>query len=201
MNMHCANVKYLINVWWCESLCDSASVRTRREKKSWKRKYYRRLIHCLYHSFPCPSLTHRQWQTYFMSHDWSRLAILPFQSLVFNVNTHPTPTTLASRKTLSFHLVWPPPSPSSCLPSLPPPSVFISSSPSPASHPLSLSLSPHPSPPLLRVSGRLFFLCLLLMKGRTKLPSLCPCVVGKITSAFVSSFLLPSLICCLCFAC
>ncbi|CAG5874438.1 unnamed protein product [Menidia menidia] len=43
---------------------------------------------------------------------------------------------------------------------------------------LSLSLSPRPSPPLLRVSGWLFFLCLLLMKGRTKLPSLCPCVVG-----------------------
>lgn len=45
-----------------------------------------------------------------------------------------------------------------------------------------LSFSPHPSHPLLRVSGRLFFLCLLLMKGRTKLPSLCPCVVGKFTS-------------------
>ena len=55
---------------------------------------------------------------------------------------------------------------------------------------LSLSLSPHPSPPLLRVSGKLFFLCLLLMKGCTKLPSLCPCVVGKNSSLFPSSFFL-----------
>lgn len=95
----------------------------------------------------------------------------------------------ASRKTLSLFVCYDTPLPP--LPSLPLPLFFIP--PSPASHlslspSLSLSFSPHLSPPLLRVSGRLFFLCLLLMKGRTKLPSLCPCVVGKFTSLFVSFF-------------
>lgn len=82
-------------------------------------------------------------------------------------------------------------------------SIFFLNSPLPFPSLLSLSrslsVSPHPSPPLLRVSGRLFFLCLSLMKGRTKLPSLCPCVVGKFTSLVHVVFLLPSVCCCLCF--
>ncbi|XP_061754363.1 disks large homolog 4-like isoform X1 [Nerophis ophidion] len=53
----------------------------------------------------------------------------------------------------------------------PPPSILF-----PFTLPQSPSPHPSPPPPSLRVSGRLFFLCLSLMKGRTKLPSLCPCV-------------------------
>lgn len=144
---------------------------------------------CLYVPFPLPSLPHRRWQTYFLSHGWSRQPVVSFPTLAFNTKIHPTPTTLCFQEnSLSLRLLRHPPPP---LPSLPLPLFFIP--PSPASHlslspSLSLSFSPHLSPPLLRVSGRLFFLCLLLMKGRTKLPSLCPCVVGKFTSLFVSFF-------------
>lgn len=120
-----------------------------------------------------------------MSHGWSGLPILAAQTPSFNIKIYPTTTTRASRKTLSPRLLRRPPLP---LPSLPLPLFFISPYPSTASHlSLSLPLSPHPFPPPLRVSGRLFFLCLSLMKGRTKLPSLCPCVVGKFTSPSVSS--------------
>lgn len=98
-----------------------------------------------------------------------------------------TSTTRASRKTLPPHLLWPPSrSPSVFF-------FFFYNFPPAILQPslsLPLSLSPHPSPPLLRVSGKLFFLCLSLMKGCTKLPSLCPCVVGKYTSLFPSSFFL-----------
>lgn len=114
-----------------------------------------------------------------MSHGWSGLP-------VFSIRPFP----LTSRYIQHQQLWLPgklsllicydtPPSPSLS----PPPSfLFPLTLPQP---PISLSLSPHPSPPLLRVSGRLFF---SLMKGRTKLPSLCPCVVGKFTSPFVSFF-------------
>lgn len=118
-----------------------------------------------------------------MSHGWSRLPALSFQTPASKTKKYQTPQTLASRKVpllVCYNPLHPP---------LSPPSFLFPLYPSPASHlSLSFSLSPHPSPPLLRVSGRLFFLCLPLMKGRTKLPSLCPCVVGKFTSPFVSFF-------------
>lgn len=107
-----------------------------------------------------------------------------FQSLAFNIKIFAPPPTLASRKTLSLRLVRPPHHHPLTLPCF----YFLFPFLSLSSLSLSFCLSPHPSPPLLRVSGRLFFLCLLLMKGRTKLPSLCPCVVGKITSVFVTFF-------------
>lgn len=116
-----------------------------------------------------------------MSHGWSKLSLfIPLSLKSRNIKHHQI---WLPGKSLSTRLLRLPPFPFL----LSPPSFFIFPYPSPASH-LSLSPSPHPSPPLLRVSGRLFFLCLSLMKGRTKLPSLCPCVVGKITSLFVSFF-------------
>lgn len=154
--------------------------------KGWRDEWMR--VGLLSFSIP-PCFTHQQWQTYFMSHSWSRQLVLSVQTLSkedpSNINyqgfqeNSPSSSAVTPSRSPSFFFFF-----------IISPLPFSSLLSRPLSLARSLSVSPHPSPPLLRVSGKLFFLCLSLMKGCTKLPSLCPCVVGKYPSLFLSSFFL-----------